>query len=258
MPGRAGVHRGEVRPVTNYFVSELLLLGIFYATTYVLGVAVKSWQVRVNYTRKIIHFMLFFAPSFLSVYFPYEKTLYSIVGSCFFFLGYLATLAAPVRARVPALATGFAAIDRPEDRPFTLLWLSTQTAATYVVIVALIIAFAQVGRPELIYLPLIINGIGDGLAEPVGVRFGRHRYTVKALFSDRRYTRSLEGSACVFISAVVGLAFLSASFTPTQLIAAFLLVPLASAVVEAVSPHTWDSPFIYGVVGMLTLLIVTF
>ncbi len=241
--------------MSNYLMSEMLMLAIFYATTYLLGVAVKSYQVRVNYTRKVIHFMLFFAPSFLSVYFPYEKTLYSIIGSCFFFLGYLATLAAPFRSRVPALATGFAAIDRPEDRPFTLLWLSTQTAATYVIIVALILFFSQIGKPELIYLPLIINGIGDGLAEPVGIRFGRHRYSVKALFSGR-YTRSLEGSACAFLSAVAGLAFLSASFTPTQLLVAFLVIPPLSAIVEAFSPHTWDSPFIYGVVGALALLIL--
>ena len=237
-------------------MSELTLLAIFYATTYTLGFAVQNYRARVNYTRKVIHFMLFFAPSFLSVYFPYEKTLYSIVGSCFFFLGYLATLAAPLRTRVPALATGFAAIDRPEDRPFTLLWLSTQTAATYVVIVALILVLSQVGRPELIYLPLIVNGIGDGLAEPVGVRFGRHTYSVKALFSDRRYTRSLEGSACVFLSAVAALIFLADSFTSTQLVIAFLTIPLASAVVEAMSPHTWDSPFIYSVIGVLTLMIL--
>ena len=239
--------------MANYLLSELMLLAVLYATSYGLGLAVSTYRVRVNYTRKIVHFLLFFAPSFISVYLPYEKSLLTIGGSCLFFLAYLGTLAEPVRARVPVFAMGFAAIDRPEDRPFTLLWLSTQTAATYGVIVGLIVILGQMGRPELIFLPLIINGIGDGLAEPVGVRFGRHKYTVRALFTRERYTRSLEGSACVFVSALAALAFLAGSFTGTQLLLACLTIPLAATLVEAFSPHTWDSPFIYGAVGGLTV-----
>jgi phytol kinase len=169
---------------------------------------------------------------------------------------YLGSLAEPVRSRVPALAVGFAAIDRPEDRPHTLLWLSTQTLVTYVVLVGLIVVLGQMGKPELIFLPLIINGIGDGLAEPVGVRFGKHKYTVRALFTRERYTRSLEGSACVFVSALAALAFLAGSFTGAQLLLACLTIPLAATLVEALSPHTWDSPFIYAAVGGLTVAVL--
>jgi hypothetical protein len=44
-----------------------------------------------------------------------------------------------------------------------------------------------------------ITGVGDGLAEPVGIWLGKHKYKTRSCFSPRRYTRSWEGSArCAF------------------------------------------------------------
>ena len=44
--------------------------------------------------------------------------------------------------------------------------------------------FGQWGLESLVVIPILINVIGDGLAEPVGVRFGKYRYKTKALFTD--------------------------------------------------------------------------
>ncbi len=52
---------------------------------------------------------------------------------------------------------------------------------------------------------ILVDGLGDALAEPVGIVFGKHRYRVRSFFSTRTQFRTLEGSACVFASAVLGI-----------------------------------------------------
>jgi dolichol kinase len=82
-------------------------------------------------------------------------------------------------------------------------------------------------KTALIYITVLVAGFGDGLAEPVGVRFGRHTYTTRALFTDRRYTRSLEGSACILISGFVAVLLLRSQMTTPQLLLALAIIPLA-------------------------------
>jgi phytol kinase len=102
---------------------------------------------------------------------------------------------------------------------------------------------------------VLVAGIGDGLAEPVGIRFGKRKYQVRALFTDRRYTRSLEGSSCVFVSAVLAILILKSHLTDTQLLLALGIVPVTMTLAEALSPHTWDGPFLY-LVGGVSLIAV--
>lgn len=139
----------------------------------------------------------------------------------------------------------FASFDRPEDRPRTLLWLSTQTVGTAVIQIPLIFFLSSIGKFELLYIPVFINGIGDGLAEPVGIRFGKHPYKVKALFTKKIYQRTIEGSLCVFITGILTILLFSELFTGNQFIAAITLIPISMTLAEAFSPHTWDSPFLY-------------
>ena len=70
----------------------------------------------------------------------------------------------------------FLSFDRPEDRPNTLLWLSTQITVGYLILIPAIFFFISIGYSDLIMVPILVNGIGDGLAEPVGVKFGRLKY----------------------------------------------------------------------------------
>src|SRR5205085_7155054 len=117
--------------------------------------------------------------------------------------GMFALLAKPFRTRVRTLATMFRSFDRPEDRPHTLLWLTTQVLGAYAVMTPMTILFGAWHMSELMFVPVLIHGVGDGLAEPVGIRWGRHKYTTRAfLGGDRRFTRSFEGSACVFAAGV--------------------------------------------------------
>jgi dolichol kinase len=82
----------------------------------------------------------------------------------------------------------------------------------------------------------LLVGIGDGIAEPIGRRIGRHKYRVRSL-TGTVAVRSLEGSAAVFVGC---LAVLLACFGSGTLVAAALLALLLT-VVEAVSPHGLDN-----------------
>jgi dolichol kinase len=236
----------------NQTVKGLLLYLIQYGN----GLLVRHGGVRVNYTRKINHFALFFIPMYLDRVFAYENSLgLFVLGSCMVIIT-LAIYVKPLRERVPFIATMFLSFDRPEDRPRTLLWLSTQITTGFLVIIPMIILFAQQDLLDLVLIPILINGIGDGLAEPVGVRFGKHTYEVYALFTDKKYLRSLEGSACVFITSILVVAFHFAYFTQPQFIVALIALPFLMTLAEALAPHTWDTPFLF-FVGYSSLFLIS-
>ena len=149
----------------------------------------------------------------------------------------------------------FEGFDRPEDRPYTLIWLWTQLAAGFAVMLPMIWLFGQWGLASLVLIPILINVVGDGLAEPVGIRFGKHEYKTRALFTEKEYVRTLEGSACVLITGLIVVTMHYEYFTTTQFVLSMLLVPLLMTLTEAYSPHTWDTPFLM-FTGYVSLLLI--
>ncbi len=220
------------------------------------GLLVIHKNVKVNYTRKINHFMLFFIPIFLNRDYASEEAFGLFALGAFFAVAKFIFYAKPIRERVPFIKTMFRSFDRPEDRPNTLLWLVTQTAAGYVVLITMSILFVNRGLMDLVLIPILIYGIGDGLAEPVGVRFGRHKYKTLALFTPKEYYRTLEGSFVVFLTSLVVIAAYFNYFTPPQFLIAILVVPILMTLTEAYSPHTWDAPTMF-LAGFLSLFWIT-
>ncbi len=213
--------------------------------SYGTGSLVFHKNVKVNYTRKINHFAMFFIPMILDKIIPYGKSIELFILGCVLTICTLIIYIQPVRSRVHITRRMFLSFDRPEDRPYTLKWLSTQIIAGYVVITPAIVLFIKTGYSGLILIPVLINGIGDGLAEPVGIRFGKHKYKTKALFSKREYERSLEGSSCVFIASIAILFLFQSSFSNVEFIWALIVLPFTMTIAEAFSPHTWDTPFLF-------------
>ncbi len=242
-------------PDFNYWIHILVLHSCFLLLFYLCGILVQDYSVLVNYTRKVMHFSLFFLPQFLLTFFPYQSSAFTGIVNAILTMGVLGLFIQPLRSKIVIFNTMFKSIDRPEDRPYTLLWLTTQFLASYLVLMPLIYYLNQHQLRELLYIPILIIGLGDGLAEPVGVRFGRHKYSTKALFSSRKYTRSIEGSLCVFFVGLLTIFIYRELFTPTQLVLAFLLIPPLMTITEAISPHTWDSPFLY-LVGSVSLIAI--
>ena len=241
-----------------FFLHQFVLLAICFGLYYITGMLVRNKGIKVNYTRKINHFAIFFLPIFLDIVFVYEKSPATKVLGLLIAISTLAIFIQPLRDRSGIIRTMFLSFDRPEDRPHTLRWLVSQYIAAAFVIIPLVMYLSSVHLEALAMIPLLINGLGDGLAEPVGVRFGRHKYNVRALFSDTIYQRSLEGSLCVLLAGILSIAAFSHLFTFPQFMVAILTVPLATTFAEAYSPHTWDTPFIYAVAGVLLIGIVTF
>jgi phytol kinase len=91
----------------------------------------------------------------------------------------------------------------------------------------------------------LVLGLADGVAEPVGVRWGRHRYRVPTLTGGESVSRSIEGSAAVF--AVTFLVVLT-TYPPASVVLA-LCVAAAVTLAEAVSPHGLDNLVIPLAVG---------
>jgi len=90
----------------------------------------------------------------------------------------------------------------------------------------------------------LVTGLGDAVGEPAGAMFGRHRYRVWSL-SSVPATRSIEGSAAVFLMCVIALWLAAGASADISLAAAgaprlFAIAALCT-VVEAVSPHGWDN-----------------
>lgn len=241
---------------TTYLFKQSINLFSLCAIQYCNGLLATYKGVKVNYTRKINHFTLFLIPILLNWEYAVQETSgLFVIGAAlavFKFIFYIK----PIRDRVSFINMMFRSFDRPEDRPHTLLWISSQTAAGYLVTIPMSVLFARYDLLPLVLIPILIYGIGDGLAEPVGVRFGRHKYRVPALFTQRKYYRSLEGSACVFITGIAVIAAYYSFFTTLQFITALLVVPVLMTLAEALSPHTWDSPLMF-LTGYLSLFAIT-
>jgi len=136
-------------------VSVLLLAGVL-----------ARRGMRVNYTRKINHFAIFFIPVFVDQQLASE-TFTSVVYlsiSAAATLGFLVIFVEPIRKRVPVFQLMFDGFDRPEDRPNTLLWLWTQYAAGFAIMIPMIWRLTDMGYASLVTIPILINAIGDGLS----------------------------------------------------------------------------------------------
>lgn len=131
----------------------------------------------------------------------------------------------------------FEALARPTDAPrralFVIVPLVT-TAFGGLLSTLLLPRFAAVGY--------LVAGWGDAAGEPVGQRWGRHRYRVPSL-AGVPATRSIEGSAAVFAFGTVAAvpALIAADVSSPSLMVAALAAGLAGALVEAVSNHGLDN-----------------
>jgi dolichol kinase len=236
----------------------IYILVFCYGERFIMGKIVEKTRMKVNYSRKINHFFLFFSQIYISGIFG---------NSTLDFLGGVIAVALLAlsynkysRTKLWSPLSGFLSIcfksfDRPEDRPCTLKWLLLQYAGSYAIVIPAMLIFRKLGWQEFAYIPLLVNAIGDGLAEPVGITWGKNnRYSVKPIFwnKDKEYYRSWAGSGCVYFCGLLIIFFHSELFAQNQFWAAMLFIPAMTTVAEAKSPHTVDSPLIL-LVGYIAL-----
>lgn len=217
---------------------------------------VREGKLKVNYSRKAVHFSHLLSTWFINrTFFNYSIDYFIISGTLSLVESLI--MVEPIRKRSKFIAFLFLSYDRPEDRPHTVRLASTQIIGMNIALIGVAVLYQLSGLPlDLLALPLIITAFGDGLAEPVGIRFGKRKYQAKDLFGDRVYTRSYEGSSMVFFSSIVALISFNKLFPMRELACLFAVLPLLMTITEAYSPHTWDNPFLYLVGGLAIYFIV--
>lgn len=175
----------------EYWLHHAIFYALLFLIHYACGLLVIHRNFKVNYTRKINHFAFFFLSTLLSsvIEYPYSATTFFIDIICAFI--FLTFFIEPLRNQVRVLSVMFCSLDRPEDRPFTLIWLYTQFIASYLVLIPLLVYFESRDMLPLVMIIIIANGVGDGLAEPVGIRFGKRKYTTYALFTQQKIRSKL-------------------------------------------------------------------
>ncbi|MBI2233419.1 MAG: hypothetical protein HYU57_00070, partial [Micavibrio aeruginosavorus] len=269
----------------------------FFLISYVLGRKVRNSGWDVNHTRKITQILLFLTPVaqafFHTPFFNSQVGMTGYLGmsansnlvilaknpisSPPDILAELCSVAAMgmvvflwtflfsgvIRKRIGFFDTAYASIDRPGDRPRTLLWLRTEIAATYLVILSFLFfsrAADVVLVGKVLMVCLVVSSIGDALSGIIGFRYGRRHYKVRALFTKQEYTRTWEGSACIFMIAAFAISWF---FFPHNggeaalYLTLLAVVPAAMTLAEAKSPHSWDNPFIV-LSGIVSISLVLF
>ncbi len=131
----------------------------------------------------------------------------------------------------------YEAMARPTDAPHRSLFIvvpMVTTAVGGIVSNLLVGPFASVGY--------MACGWGDAVGEPVGTRWGKHRYGVPSL-GGVPAERSLEGSAavCVVGGIACTLALLALGFGVGTAAAVGAVCGVAGALVEAFSNHGLDN-----------------
>jgi phytol kinase len=195
----------------------------------------RRFRLRTGDTRKIVHFTLFTTAAVLGSTWGLEA------------VNLLGGVTALYTLLVLALGSGhgiYEAVAREEDAPrrsLHVLLPFLSTALGGILSTSLFGSLAVVG--------FAVTGIADAIAEPVGIRWGRHRYPVPSIGKGVRSHRSLEGSAAVLAGAfaaslVVLWRMPGALEAPAGLARAggvALAVAVVTTLTEAVTPHGLDN-----------------
>ncbi|TMW62625.1 hypothetical protein Poli38472_005243 [Pythium oligandrum] len=219
----------------------------------------RNSKFKVNYTRKFQLLAAYMIPLVIK---PEDAckcngALELAWGDFVTLLAFLA-LIKPIRERSTFFMLQFNSLDRPEDRPHTLKWLvAGNIFPSLFVLLFFRYLFERTTQSELVFILVFVTSIGDGLAEPIGIAFGKHKYSTTSCLSKRKYTRSYEGSAVVFLS---GMIFPAAQYfdfdSPQQLMLTMLVLPFVAAYAEATAPHTMDAPVLMAATGCVLYSVI--
>lgn len=198
---------------------------------YLLGQAAgRAWRagVATPYTRKLYHIGIFSLAAGVHVLWGAAAVLVFGAGVVF------VVLYAVVRGEGYPF---YEALARPTDAPHRTLFVLVPLATTALGGLASTLAFkdwAGVGY--------LVAGWGDALGEPVGTRWGKHKYAVHSL-AGVKAVRSVEGSLAVLGAGSIAafVALIAGGIAPMAAAGAGLAAGAAGALVEAFSTHGLDN-----------------
>lgn len=190
----------------------------------------KQRGVRTGYTRKVFHFLIFSTVAVL-------QWRSGTPAVCLF--GAMTTLAVFFAVwRGPGNRL-YEAMAREKDEPHRTFFILVPYFTTLVGGLVSTMLFGSMAVAG-----YLVTGLGDAIGEPAGARFGRHHYRVWSR-SSVPATRSVEGSAAVFVMSAIALVLAALVSPPISLVPfgflKIIAIAGAAALAEAVSPHGWDN-----------------
>ncbi len=217
----------ELPSFIEYITYLPLFVLLVFAVGYIAGTLKISYAWKTNYTRKVVHFSLYFFGWIFVITLPFR--IVEIYGGAIGIIG-LGALIWGNGNRI------YESIAREQDEPLRWLYLLIPYLSSAVGSV-----IAYFFWPETWLVGLVCTGVGDAVGEPFGVRFGKHKYRVPTITGIVSY-RSLEGSAAViFMSTLGSIIALSIGFDFLLSIIVSIFVGLSVGFVEALSPHGLDN-----------------
>jgi phytol kinase len=214
---------------TTLWLGPLIAL-VVLGTGYLSGWLKLRRGVRTGHTRKLFHVVVFLGAAALRVAFGVEGV--NLLGG----IASLQVIYALLRGEGSVLYEGLA---RESDRPHRSLYVVLPLIATGLGGIASSYLFGHFAVAG-----FVVTGLADAVAEPVGLRWGRHRYRAPGLGLGVSSERSIEGSAAVFAASFVSVLAalpLALGIDLAATVPIALAVAAASTAVEAVSHHGLDN-----------------
>lgn len=179
-----------------------------------------------GYTRKVFHALIFISAVVVHA-----------------FGGFVAVC---VFGMMVSLVVAMAVVRGPNDCHYEALAREQDGAArTYYIVIPYCATLIGGLTSNILFGPLalvgyLVGGLGDAAGEPVGTRWGRHRYLSRA-----RSTKTFEGSIAVltasFVALLIGVAIIPELHFNLRSAIAVPLIAIACTLVEAFSPRGWDN-----------------
>jgi phytol kinase len=211
------------------FIVTPISLPVILIIGYISGYLKTVKKIKTNYTRKLFHFTIFSTAGAIGLFFGFSGTMVFGLWAGLFILFIL------------YLGDGnifYEGMAREQDEPHRSFYIIVPFLSTAIAGVLDNILFGQIAL-----IGYLVAGWGDAVGEPIGVRFGKHRYRVPSRKKVVCY-RSVEGSLAVFtVSTLASLLVLSQALNYgwELSIMGALAAGLATALVEAFSPHGVDN-----------------
>ncbi len=196
---------------------------------YISGFLKLIQKIKTNYTRKLFHILVFTTAGIIGYFYGHTAVM---------FYGGVTGL---IVIYVINLGDGhmlYEGIAREADYPHRSFYIGIPFICT-----ALGGLFNSFAFGHLAIIGYFVAGWGDAIGEPIGVRFGKHKYYVLSL-QNVKCQRSIEGSLAILVmssvAVVIGLWIIS-GFNWWIIIFIAILVGVVTTIVEAISPHGLDN-----------------
>jgi phytol kinase len=196
---------------------------------FISGILKLKYQIKTNYTRKLFHILVFTNAGVFGYF--YDHTAVMFYGG----LTGLIIICVIYQGEGKILYEGIA---REQDKPHRSFYIGVPFICT-----ALGGLFNSFLFGQLAIIGYLVAGWGDAIGEPIGVRFGKHKYNVPTL-QNVKCQRSLEGSIAIAVMSAVAVAvglYLINIASYWTILMICVACGILTALVEAVSPHGIDN-----------------